>query len=290
MSSLILGCGYTGTRLAKRDLAGGTPVQAVVSKPERVHELAAQNIEAVAWNLDQRAPAPSLAPFDTLVYLAPPPSSGDTDPRLEHALDALGSQPKRLIYISTTGVYGNRNGTRVTEDDAPSPESARAHRRVAAERTATAWARSHGARCVILRVPGIYGPSRLPLKAIMDARPVLAQAEAGPGNRIHVDDLVTVIQRVREASDPPDILNVGDGNPLSSTDFTFEVARQTGRPPPPEHSLDALRAEVSEMAWSFIRESRLVDVSRLHNTLAPPLRYLDPKAGIAASLQEMDAG
>ncbi|MEO1576362.1 MAG: SDR family NAD(P)-dependent oxidoreductase, partial [Pseudomonadota bacterium] len=140
---------------------------------------------------------------------------------------------------------------------------------------------------IILRVPGIYGPSRLQLATVYEKRPMLSIADAGPGNRIHVDDLAGVIETAATSDVASQVINVGDGDPMTNTEFVAEVARQIGAEPPPQLDREAMREIASEQAWSFMRESRRVDVSRMRDVLGVTPRYAAPADGIAASLSAM---
>ena len=288
---IILGCGYTGERVAWRRVFAGASVHAIVSSAERAGHLQASGLAADGWNLDQDETAPQWdneSP-QPVVYLIPPPRSGDDDPRLAGALEGLDGAASRIVYVSTTGVYGNRDGALVTEDDPPTPESPRAVRRLAAEQRVRAWAESKGIVWIVLRVPGIYGPDRLQLATVREKRPLLRVDQAGPGNRIHADDLAVAVEAAAYCDAPSQVINVGDGNPMTNTEFVTEVARQLGETPPEQLDRDAMRARVSEQAWSFLRESRQVSVTKMRNVLGVTPRYASPVDGIAASLAAMNS-
>lgn len=286
---IIFGCGYTGERVAWRRAFAGERVLAVVSRSERAVELSQSGIDTKCWNLDEHDRPPEFAQVrsEPVVYLVPPPRDGNDDTRIERALGAVGSAVTRFVYISTTGVYGNRDGEQVNEDDRPRAESPRAVRRLAAETRVRDWADRHGVPWMILRVPGIYGPGRLQLATVREGRPMLRAEDAGPGNRIHVDDLASAIDAAATSAAPSQIINVGDGNAMTNTEFVAEVARQLGEEPPPQLEREALREQISEQAWSFLRESRRVDVTRMREVLKVSPRYAAPADGIAASLTAM---
>lgn len=284
---LILGCGYTGLRLARRRVARDEPVLGIVSSAATAARVAAAGVACQPLDLDQDDLAGDvLRTAQPTVYLVPPPRNGQDDPRLARVLATL--RTPRLIYVSTTGVYGNRNGQRVDEQDAPKPESERAARRLAAETRVQQWAQASGCEWVVLRVPGIYGPDRLQLATVRARRPMLHAGVAGPGNRIHVDDLVRCIEAAAITPHASTIYNVGDGNTMTNTEFVAEVAAQLGVEPPPTTDLDTLRARATPQAWSFLRESREVDVTRMRTRLGITPRYEQPKEGIAASLAAME--
>jgi nucleoside-diphosphate-sugar epimerase len=287
---LIFGCGYTGLRLARQQVAAGTSVRGIVSTAESVERLERAGVSAMQMDLD--SPTTHAEPLQAngpTVYLVPPQASDSTpdadDRRLAHALSNLNTT--RLIYVSTTGVYGNRDGARVSEDDAPRPESVRARRRLAAENTLQRFGQSTGTPWIILRVPGIYGPDRLQLATLRARRPMLKPDQAGPGNRIHVDDLVRCIEAALVTPHTGRVFNVGDGNTMTNTEFVSLVAQKLGVDPPPTVDRETMRANATPQAWSFMRESRIVDTTRMRRELGVMPRYTDPADGIAASLAQM---
>lgn len=281
---LIVGCGYVGSRLAAA-LTG--QVVALVRNDAAAGRLARQGIGAVACDLDQLSPGrspPVACGGASVFYLAPPPGEGPTDPRLRRWLDTLDSRalPRRLLYMSTTGVYGDG---RVDEDTPPVAYSDRARARLDAELAVREWCEARGVGWTILRVPGIYGPGRLPLERLRRGEPAIAAAEAGPGNRIHVDDLVrTCVAAAASQVAANRLYNVGDGNHASATEYFRAVARLAGLPPPVELPRAEARRQMSAPAWSFLGQSREVDTSRMERELRPGIRYRDLVAGIRASL------
>ncbi len=259
---VIAGAGYTGVRVAERLAPRGT----VISLTRKAH----------AFDF--------AAPFD-VIYLVPPPAPGTTDPRLQRFLAALPTKPGRIVFISTTGVYGDAGGATVTEDTTPAPATDRARRRLAAETALRAWCEPRKVEWVILRVPGIYGPGRLPLERLQRGEPALAESEAGPGNRIQVEDLADIcVTALLQPQARNRIYNVGDGDHTTSTAFLGLVAKLAGLPAPPQLPLTQLQALKSNVALSFLGESRRVDTSRLRQELGFRPRYPTAESGIRASL------
>ncbi len=285
-----MGCGYTGLRLAQRWLAQGYRVHGYATREERLAQIAARGAAPRKLDLDApERPADAGATtldFDghTVYYAVPPASAGLRDERLERFLGRLG-RPARVIYLSTTGVYGDHGGGIVNEDTPPAPRTERARRRVAAERALEDWGlRSSNSWC-ILRVPGIYGPGRLPLDRLRRGEPAIALAEATPTNRIHVEDLVTACHAAgTSARAHRRVFNVTDGNEESLTAYLLRVARLAGLPPPPQVDRARARQVLSAQAWSFLGESRRVDNRRMRVELGVSLAYGDLDAGIRASL------
>ncbi len=271
--TLFVGAGYTGARVLAR-LPDAVALGRSRAGDERL-------------DLDRDEPlAMTLPAAYAVIYAVPPASDQPGDPRLARFLALLPHPPARIVYLSTTGVYGDRGGERVDERSEPHPDSARAERRLAAERLLAAWCTETGATAVVLRVPGIYGPGRLGTERLRDALPVIRDEDANPGNRIHVDDLATCCIAALSPAVPDGIYNVGDGDHRSGTWFTNEVARQAGLPPPPAISLAEAQKTFSPMRLSFLAESRVVDTTKMREVLGVTPRYANAADGIAASLNE----
>ncbi|MCG8434305.1 MAG: SDR family oxidoreductase [Gammaproteobacteria bacterium] len=287
-TALIIGCGAAGTGIGARHVQRQDRVHGSTRDPKRASELSRLGIQPVLLDLDSPDPNCEL-PGDVayLYYCAPPPPGGQTDPRLVRAMNMLAEAPPpaRIIYLSTTGVYGDCGGERVTESRALNPMTDRAKRRVSAEKSATGWCEKHGTEFVILRVSAIYGPGRLPLQRLREGKPVLRAEESGPGNRIHLDDLAEICVAAAERAPAGSIYNVSDGNSMPSADFMREVAAQAGLPAPRTISMQEAKTSLTESSLSFLRESRLIDNSKMLSELDIKLRYADPKDGIRASLK-----
>jgi nucleoside-diphosphate-sugar epimerase len=280
----IVGCGYTGLRLARRWQAAGHDVRGYATRTESLRQIAALGAQASPLNLDQ-APAPIDVDGQLLYYAAPPAPVGDRDLRLERLLEQSVGTPRRFVYLSTTGVYGDRGGGAVDEASPAAPKSERAIRRLAAETSLRRWADSRAVSWCILRIPGIYGPTRLPLDRLRRREPAIDPAEASPGNRIQVEDLVTACVAAGVAPQADDrIYNITDGSDDSATAFLQRVARIANLPPPPLVSLAEARKTFGALAWSFLSESRRVDNRRMLDELQVALAFRDLDAGIRASL------
>jgi nucleoside-diphosphate-sugar epimerase len=164
------------------------------------------------------------------------------------------------------------------------PLTERARRRVSAEEMTRVWCHERRVRRVVLRVPGIYGPDRLPLERLRKSEPVVRPEDAGISNRIHVDDLVTACEAAIENKEARGVYNVSDGNSVSSTSFIDLVAQLTGLPHPPRVSMEEAQLTFSPERLSFLNESRRVSNDRMRKHLGVKLRYTDLEAGIRASL------
>ncbi|MDE1923652.1 MAG: SDR family oxidoreductase [Gammaproteobacteria bacterium] len=281
----IVGCGYAGLRLARLHVGRGDAVRGFATRPQSLRDLEAAGATAGALDLDRAVP-PLDAEGRIVYYLAPPAPDGDRDPRLTRLLGALAGAPRRVVYMSTTGVYGDHDGGWVDESTPPQPRTPRARRRLAAETTLRDWCGGRGLSWCILRVAGIYGPGRLPMERLRRGEPAIMPQEARPTNRIHVADLARACLAAGLAGCASGrIYNVTDGNDDSQTAYLQRVARLCGLPPPPLLGREAVRLASSPGAWSFLSESRRVDNRRMLEELGVALEYRDLDAGILASLQ-----
>ena len=277
MITLFVGAGYTGARVLAR-----LP-DAIALGRSRPGD------QRLDLDRDERLQIALPAQY-AVIYSVPPASDQPGDPRLSRFLALLPHPPARIVYLSTTGVYGNRDGERVDERSEPRPENARTERRLAAERLLADWCTANGTTAVVLRVPGIYGPGRLGTERVREAMPVIREEDANPGNRIHVDDLATCCIAALSPDVPDGIYNVGDGDHRTGTWFTSEVARQAGLPPPPAISYAEAEETFSPMRLSFLRESRVVDTTKMREVLNVTPKYANAADGIAASLAEESDG
>jgi nucleoside-diphosphate-sugar epimerase len=210
-----------------------------------------------------------------VIHLAPPQNQGNRDYRTRNLLRILaqGSHVvRRLIYISTTGVYGDHQGERVTEATPVSPQSDRAQRRVDAERVLRLWGPANGVSVTILRVPGIYAFDRLPIERLQSQTPALRPEEDAYSNHIHSEDLARLVCAAVYHGKPQRIINACDGGETKMGDYFDEVADAFGLDRPPRMPAEELQKIVSPMLWSFMRESRRVSNNRLKE-LKTPLRY-----------------
>lgn len=274
-SILIIGCGDIGMRVAQQ-LSRSHRVFALTSSKNRFQELREIGVIPIWGDLDRPETLWRLSGLaQTVIHLAPPQNQGNRDYRTRNLLRILaqGSRTvRRFIYISTTGVYGDHRGAKVSEITPVSPQSERAHRRVDAERVLRLWAPAHGVALTILRVPGIYAVDRLPIERLQSQTPALLPDEDAYSNHIHSDDLARLVCAAVYHGKPQRIINACDGGETKMGDYFDKVADAFGLDRPPRKSASELQKLVSPMLWSFMRESRRVTNTRLHE-LKTPLRY-----------------
>ncbi len=280
----IIGCGDIGQRVAKLWLSNGADLHALSRQPQQRPELAALGVTLHAGDLDYPDRPPSLPTREALLYyFAPPPVEGESDRRIEYFLASIApdQQPRRIVYISTSGVYGDCQGALVSEQTPTHPLTQRAKRRLAAEEVLRHWGKQHNVPITILRVGGIYGPGRLPLARIRQGTPVLKRQDAPFSNRIHADDLAHICQLSAQQRGPSVIYNVCDGEQSTMTDYFIAVAKAANLPPPPQISWREARQVLSPTMLSYLNESRRMDNCKLVQELGYEYRYPNLKAGLA---------
>jgi len=271
----IIGCGDIGLRVTTLWQARDETVYALARSPASAATLQASNITVLNGDLDQPENMPPPPAHSVVYFLAPPPPRGATDPRMRNFLAAIANDrlPARVVYISTSGVYGDVRGAWVTEESPVNPTVDRSRRRLDAEQVLQAWAARTGVPVAILRVPGIYGPGRLPVEVVKSGRPILSEAESMYTNRIHADDLANICVVAGEAHSPPGIYNVSDGHPGSMAQYFKAVADLLGVPRPPEVSMDEAKRVLSAEMMSYLTESRRVDNSKMLRELGVSLQF-----------------
>ena len=244
-------------------------------------------VERLSRSLGRDLDRPETLKLDgahALLHCAPPPATGDTDTRTANLLAALaktGILPGRIVYVSTSGVYGDCGGERVDETRQVAPRTARAKRRADAERRLAAWCAEHRAALVVLRAPGIYAEDRLPLALLRERAPVLRAEEDVYTNHIHADDLARAVVRALEDDAPPGVYNIADDSELRMADWMELVAARHGLPRPPRLARAEIERSVPPERYSFMSESRRLDNARMKRVLGLRLRYPTVYEGLA---------
>ena len=283
----IIGCGDIGCQVASHYLKNDVPVTGLVQRTTSAERLRNLGVHPIQKDLD----SPLFPPLPTcgcrLFYFAPPPPSGRTDPRIHRVITSFneGGNPQRIVYISTTSVYGDCKGDWVDESRPIAPTADRAYRRQDAENQLRAWSRSSGGELIILRVAGIYGPGKLPLKRLKKHLPLVKESEAPYTNRIHSHDLTQVCIAAMERGRSGEIINVSDGHPGTMTDYFNRVADLVDLPRPPTISLVAAEEQLSAGMLSYMRESRRLSNQKMKEQLGVELRYPTLAEGLPACLE-----
>jgi nucleoside-diphosphate-sugar epimerase len=279
---LIVGCGDIALR-ALPQLARNYQVFGLVRAAAQADRIAALGAIPLTGDLDNPATLAALAGVaDLVLHLAPPGESGERDQRSANLIAALSTRPlARMVYISTSGVYGDCGGAWVDEDRLLAPQTVRALRRVDAERSLLAWGKQSGVAVAVLRVPGIYAAERLPLAQLRRGAPVLRAEDDVYTNHIHADDLAAVCLAALERGAAGRVYNASDDSEIKMGDYFDLVADRARLPHPPRIARTAAEAgAIAEGLLSFMRESRRLVNTRMKAELGVRLRYPSVYEGV----------
>jgi nucleoside-diphosphate-sugar epimerase len=283
-SLLIIGCGDIAHR-ALPELLRRYRVAALVRSPDPTLDTA--GVEQIVGDLDDTA---SLVPLagraGRVAHLAPPARGGAIDTRTRNLLAALGPRgrgamlPRRFVYLSTSGVYGDCAGEWIDETRPPSPQTERALRRLDAERTLCEWGERNKVGIVILRAPGIYASDRLPLERLARGTPALRPEEDVYTNHVHADDLAGILVAALESPRARGVYNASDDAPMKMGEFFDLVADRCGFARPPRLSREEAARLLPPDLVSFMSESRRLSNRRMKAELGARLRYSTVKDGV----------
>jgi nucleoside-diphosphate-sugar epimerase len=283
---LIIGCGDVAMRMVPI-VRGRYVLYALVRERERFAQLRALGLKPVWGDLDRPdtlGALPGLA--HDVVHFAPPPRTGVRDTRTAHLIAALAkgkSLPQQLVYISTSGVYGDCGGALIDETHPIRPQTERAQRRADAERRLREWGARAGVRVAILRVPGIYAADRLPLDRLERGTPALTAEDDAYVNHVHADDLARMVVAALHRGHPNRSYNAADDSPQRMGDYFDLVADRYGLPRPRRIPREEARRTISPQLYSFMNESRRLANDRIKRELRIALRYPSVYDGIAAA-------
>lgn len=253
-------------------------------------QLAQLDITQIEGDLDRPDTLTRLAGIaDAVIHSAPPPPQGQGDARTRNLIAILRrgkSLPRQLVYISTSGVYGDCGGAWVSETRTPTAESARAARRLDAERRLREFGGQAGRRCCvsILRAPGIYAADRMPLERLRQRLPLIEHGEDSQTNHIHAEDLARACGVALTRGRANRVYNINDDSALAMGEWFDALADAFALPRAPRLPREAVRRAVPPMQWSFMKESRRLDNTRMKRELGLRLRYPTVAAGIASAL------
>lgn len=269
---LIVGCGDVGMRLLPL-LRERFRVFAVTTQAGKQDTLRAAGAIPIIANLDEPATLARLARLTTnIIHLAPPPANGSIDQRTRN-LTAILPDHATLVYVSTSGVYGDCGGELINETRTVQPRNPRATRRVDAEQVLRKWAKRSQSRLSILRVPGIYADDRLPLERLNKGLPALAAEDDVYTNHIHADDLARIIAAALFHAQSGRIYHAVDDSDMKMGAYFDAVADAFALPRPPRLPREQLQHEVSPVMLSFMSESRRLDNQRIKAELGVRLQH-----------------
>lgn len=282
MRLFVFGYGYAGRALARRLKPRGWSVSASVRDPADAERLKAEGVTAIPVS-DREQLAEALANTRALLIAAPPDAGGC--PGLQAMVPALAQArafPDWTGYLSTTGVYGDRQGGWVFEASRLSAQSVEGARRVGAERDWLEVGRGMGLTVTIFRLPGIYGPGRSAFDRLRagEARRIIAPGQVF--SRIHVDDLAAGLEASIAQPRAGGVYNLCDDEPAANSDVIAHAAGLLGMDPPPEVTL--ADAELPAAAMRFYAESKRVSNARAKAELGWRPQHPTYREGLAAIL------
>jgi nucleoside-diphosphate-sugar epimerase len=279
---LLVGCGDVARR-ALPALTARYRVSAVLRDAAKARAVAGSGAEFLLADLDDAASlAPLAGRFARVLHLAPPPESGAEDSRSRRLGEVLGRArpPHRLVYISTSGVYGDCGGAWVDESRPVAPRTARAARRVDAERYWSAWGEAHDVDIMTLRVPGIYAADRLPVDRLRRGTPLLRSEDDVYTNHIHADDLAAICVAALADHAPAGTYNTADDSAMTMGDYFDLVADRQRLPRPARITRAEAEARIPPALLSFMSESRRLVNARMKRELGVALRYPTVHEGV----------
>lgn len=290
----IIGCGDLGKKLLKalitRKLSPPEHINCLVKTTESQVQCLDEGVQSIAFDLDKaNICLPENINFSRSIiyYFTPPSSQGKTDKRsglflklLADSLHSTEQKVTKIVLISTTGVYGNCHGQWVDEKTPLNPSVDRTRRRADAEQQFQQFCDSTQTTLVILRVSGIYGPGKLPLKRIQAQTPVVREEDSPFSNRIHSDDLLEICIKAGFSDNIEGIFNCADGHPTTMCDYFMEVAKARQLPLPPTISLAQAQTQLSAGMLSYMAESRRISNDKLLAHFNLSLKYPDLNAGL----------
>lgn len=280
---VLAGSGYLGDAIKK--ISNNYTFEKIIefSRTKKINTK--NDIEHYQVDFDKELKANNFNDKTSIIYMAPPRQDVEGDVRLLNFSKSLGyNKIKKIVYISTSGVYGDHQGGIVDESAECIPITDRAKRRLIAEQIIRNYCEKTKNEFVILRVPGIYGPKRLPIERIIAGEPIMEENLAKPTNLIHVEDLARISWEVMDSSVKNEIINVSDGNPTTSTRYYIEICKILNLPVPKTITLNEAKKVFSKKRMSFFMESRVLNVKKLNHLFPDIIKYKDLKEGIQSSI------
>jgi nucleoside-diphosphate-sugar epimerase len=282
VTTLIVGCGYLGRRVGRLLAEGGERVVGIVRSSARAAELADWGIEPMVADLLDPASLTSLPSANRVLHAVALDRSGGASPRavyvegLRHLLDRLAPLPRRLVFISSTGVYGQTDGSRVDEDSPTKPHGESGRALLAAEDVLRSFEARHSLDHVILRLAGLYGSGRLIRRTALERGEPIAGDPEHWLNLIHVEDAARFAAALLVRDEPPRRLyEASDDRPVPRREFYGFVARHLGLPPPTFAAGATPSRDIS---------NKRVDSRRIKVDFGLSCVYPDFETGVPASL------
>jgi hypothetical protein len=276
---ILVGFGYMANRIAnileQSKFIGANNVFSL----SRAKQIKPSWIQHISFDLDKPELQPLYNPEiynqSSILYLVPPPATGKTDPRMRNFLTLIEQSeylPKKIILISTTGVYGQCDGVWVDETFAVNPQVDRAYRRADAEKQLQDYCTEKSITCTILRVSGIYAEDKLPLERIKKQLPIVNESDSPYSNRIHAEDLSNICCQSLEQNHPG-VFNCSDSSPTTMYDYFTRLADSFHLTKPPVINMQQAQSQLSPGMLSYMQESRRISNKKLLQTFKLKLNY-----------------
>lgn len=280
------GLGFSALTLARRKRVAGWRVAGTTRDAGKARQLAGEGIESFLFDGERPLADAQTTLAGTTHLLASVPPAGENDPVLALHGDAIAALPglQWAGYLSTTGVYGDRDGGWVDETSALTPTGVRGRRRLAAERGWLSLRERHGLPVHLFRLAGIYGPGRSQLDSVASGRARRIVKPSQVFSRVHVEDIASVLEASMARPNPGAAYNVCDDEAADPAEVVTFAAELLGLPAPPPVPFED--AELSPMARSFYADNKRVSNRRIKEELGVTLRYPDYRSGLRALLEQ----
>lgn len=282
---ILAGSGYLGNYLIDILLKNGSHQEIVeLSRTRRKRQ---KHITVLSRDFDDKTIDLDCAKSGEIIYMAPPNKDGKKDIRISNFITNIKKfNIKKIVYISTSGVYGNCNGSLVDEEHKTNPLTDRAIRRMDAEQQLTKHCETRKIKLIILRTPGIYGKDRLPIERIKNGEPVIRKEESRVTNLIHVEDLARVVLSAVNSDKLKmmEIINVSDGNAVTSTEFYETVCEVMGVKIQNYITYEDAKKVYTSKRLSFLSESRTLNTEKMFRLMPGCIKYKDLREGVRASI------
>lgn len=287
-SLFCFGLGYTAIALARLVLPLGWTVAGTTTDPEKLAALRDAGIAAELFTVDRPLIDPRASFANTTHVLISIPPCNEGDPAFDLHSDDIANAPNLawLGYLSTTGVYGNRDGEWIDETATPAPTNRRGDHRLRAEEE---WSGLHYHTNVplhIFRLSGIYGPGRSALDSLRAGHARRIDKPGHVFNRIHVEDIAATLLASMQQPKPGAIYNLADDEPASSADVLSHGSKLLGIDEPPLIDID--KVDLAPMVRSFYKDNKRIRNDCIKSELGVQLKYPDYRLGLAACLLAED--
>lgn len=278
---LIIGCGYSGMAIARLLTQRGIPVVGTTQNSDRFSEIERSGAIPLLYRIQ-----PDLEPLrlpisiDHAVICVGPPWNDPYDPTGDLAKVLLSLELNRVVYLSSTSVYGDKQGAWVDEESECTPSSSAGIRRLNAENLLLSLYNRVHFPVIIARLPGIYGPGRSLLDRIRCGRFQLIDGHNSYSNRIHVDDLAQGVVAALHRGRTGRTYLLSDDEPALLSDVARYCSELLGIALPEPLSVDQATKEWDPSRRSLVMDSKRIRNDRFHTELGVVLTYPSYREGI----------